>query len=310
MTSRAKTIADYYKDCIESFKIKRERARITVDELIASIKTKRSNLVPDVDKFKYPVIDYPEFQQNTYINGRLENAAKGMYEDEKKNMELKHLCFRLVGYAVDLRKIYEEKQNIKLYDRIINTGYNKYRDIVRQYYNEVQKKLILDGYAYRLTGNTGYICINRVVNTGAAPICDFAATRKNKARLQAEGKRIYNKEEAEFCKKNGIEYDGVNPNVYKSDEAWYQYCLIGNKIANRKWLELKPIDTKGKSIRDYSNEDILNLTHNNLDEIMKLDMSLRHKLSICLQADKTLYTKFIRNEEQKKCLYGTSHWKG
>ena len=94
-------VPQYYKDFIEENKIKRERARITVDELTSTIAAKRSAIVPDVDKFKYPVIDYPEFQQNKYINGRLENAAKGMFEDERKDPEMKHLCFRLVGYAVD-----------------------------------------------------------------------------------------------------------------------------------------------------------------------------------------------------------------
>ena len=110
-------VPQYYKEFIEGNKIKRERARITVDELTATIASKRSAIVPDVDKFKYPVIDYPEFQQNKYINGRLENAAKGMFEDERKSPEMKHLCFRLVGYAVDLRKIYEETKKIKLLDR-------------------------------------------------------------------------------------------------------------------------------------------------------------------------------------------------
>ena len=56
-------VPQYYKDFIEENKIKRERARITVDELTSTIAAKRSAIVPDVDKFKYPVIDYPEFQQ-------------------------------------------------------------------------------------------------------------------------------------------------------------------------------------------------------------------------------------------------------
>ena len=38
---------------------------------------------------------------------------------------------------------------------------------------------------------------------------------------------------------------------------------------------------------------------------MNLNISIKHKYVICIQADKTLYTKFIRNEEQKKSLYGT-----
>ena len=43
---------------------------------------------------------------------------------------------------------------------------------------------------------------------------------------------------------------------------------------------------------------------------MYLDVSMKHKFVLCTQADKTLYTKFIRNEEQKKSLYGTYSRKG
>lgn len=170
-------VPQYYKDFIEENKIKRERARITVDELTATIASKRSAIVPDVDKFKYPVIDYPEFQQNKYINGRLENAAKGMFEDERKDPEMKHLCFRLIGYAVDLRKIYEETEKIRLYDKMINLSLKEYKRIVKIYYNAVERELILKGNGYRLEDKLGWICINRVLNTGSK-VCDFEATRK------------------------------------------------------------------------------------------------------------------------------------
>ena len=296
-------VPQYYKDFIEENKIKRERARITVDELTASIASKRSSIVPDVDKFKYPVIDYPEFQQNKYINGRLENAAKGMFEDERKDPEIKHLCFRLIGYAIDLRKIYEETEKIRFYDKMISISLKEYRRIVKIYYNAVERELILKGYGYHLEGKLGWICINRVLNTGVK-ICDFEATRKNKKRLIAEGKQIYNKDEAEYCKSRGIEYDAVNATVYKEDEAWYEYCLIGSKVQGRT-LGFKAIDTKDNKVRPYSNKELLKLTNNDVNKIMDLDLSMKHKFILCIQADKTLYTKFIRNEEQTRSLYGT-----
>lgn len=296
-------VPQYYKDFIEENKIKRERARITVDELTSNIAAKRSAIVPDVDKFKYPVIDYPEFQQNKYINGRLENAAKGMFEDERRSLEMKHLCFRLVGYAVDLRKIYEETKKIKLLDKMANLTLKEYKAIVKTYYNAVQKELILKGHAYRLEDKLGWICINRVLNTGAK-VCDFQATKRNKEKLIAEGKQIYNKDDAEYCRQHGIEYDAVNATVYKADEVWYEYCLLGSKIQGRN-LCFKAIDTKDNKLRPYSNEELLKLTDNDVNKIMDLDVSMKHKLVLCIQADKTLYTKFIRNEEQKKSLYGT-----
>lgn len=296
-------VSQYYRDLIEETKIKRERARITVDELTPIIASKRSAIVPDVDKFKYPIIDYPEFQQNKYINGRLENAAKGMFEDERKDPEMKHLCFRLVGYAVDLRKIYEESEKIRLYDKIINLSIKEYKRIVKTYYNAVERELILKGNGYLLEGKLGWICINRVVNTGAR-VCDFAATRKNKKRLIAEGKRIYNKDDAEYCRKHGIEYDAVDATVYKSDEVWYEYCLAGSKVQGRT-LCFKAIDTKGIKVRPYTNEELLKLVNNDLNKIMDLDLSMKNKFVLCIQADKTLYTKYIRNEEQTKSFYGT-----
>lgn len=296
-------VPQYYKDFIEENKIKRERARITVDELTATIASKRSAIVPDVDKFKYPVIDYPEFQQNKYINGRLENAAKGMFEDERKDPEMKHLCFRLVGYAVDLRKIYEETEKIRLYDKMINLSLKEYKRIVKIYYNAVERELILKGNGYRLEDKLGWICINRVLNTGAK-VCDFQATKRNKEKLIAEGKQIYNKDDAEYCRQHGIEYDAVDATVYKADEVWYEYCLLGSKIQGRN-LCFKAIDTKDIKLRPYSNEELLKLTNNDVNKIMDLDVSMKHKFVLCTQADKTLYTKFIRNEEQKKSLYGT-----
>lgn len=302
-------VPQYYKEFIEENKIKRERARITVDELSATIAAKRSAIVPDVDKFKYPVIDYPEFKQNKYINGRLENAAKGMFEDERKDPEMKHLCFRLVGYAVDLRKIYEETEKIRVLDKMINLTLKEYKRIVKIYYNQVEKELILKGRAYRLEDKLGWICINRVINTGAK-VCDFQATIKNKKRLIAEGKQIYNKEDAEYCAEHGIEYNAVNATVYKADEVWYEYCLLGSNVPGRKVLQFKPIDTKDNKIRQYSNEELLKLTNNDLNKIMNLAVSMKHKFILCIQADKTLYTKFIRNEEQKKSLYGSYSRKG
>lgn len=300
---KAINVSQYYKDFIEETEIKRERARISVDELTASIVSKRSDIVPDVDKFKYPVIDYPEFQQNKYINGRLENAAKGMFEDKREDPEMKRLCFRLIGYAIDLRKIYEETERIRLYDKMLNLSLREYRRIVKIYYNAVERELILKGNGYRLEDKLGWICINRVLNTGAK-VCDFDATRKNKKRLIAEGKEIYNKDDAEYCRQHGIEYDAVDATVYKADEVWYEYCLLGSKVQGRT-LCFKTVNTRDMKLSSYSNEDLLNLTNNDVNKIMDLDVSMKHKLVLCNQADKTLYTKFIRNEEQKKSFYGT-----
>ena len=136
-------MSKYHQDMKDAFTLELERARLSYDELAGNIVEKRSKIVPYVDSFALPVIDYPEFQQNKYINGRLENAAKGMYEDKRNDLEHKHLCFRLVAYAVDLRKMSELEQKIKLYEKCIALNYAEYRNIIGIFYNKVHDVLIL-----------------------------------------------------------------------------------------------------------------------------------------------------------------------
>lgn len=300
---KSKSCKEYYQDAMDKTSIRLERARITYDTLTATIKDKRSAIVPNVDKFKYPIIDYPEFQQNKYINGRLESAAKGLYADTRNDMELKHLCFQLVGYAVDLRKIVELEKEMKLCEKILSLTPNQYKEIVKVYYDKVQRFLVLDGYGYRLEGKFGWICFNRVVNTGSK-ICDFQLTRRNREKLIAEGKEVWNKEEAEFCEKNGIPYNAVDPRVYREPDAWYEFCICQSKLPNAKSLKLEGIDTRDAKIRKYTNAELVELAKGDKNYIMNLPLGLKIKLTLCLDVDKTLYTKYIRNENQTKSRFG------
>ena len=69
---------------------------------------------------------------------------------------------------------------------------------------------------------------------------DFAATNKKKKELIAKGLKPYNEKEAKWCKDNHIPYDGVDYKVYKNDECWYEYCLLGCRLTKlRSWLNLK-----------------------------------------------------------------------
>lgn len=301
-------IKDYYQRLKDKAEYDKEKAKISYAELKEVIMERRSAIVPYVDKFRLPIIDYPEFQQNKYINGFLEDAAKSMYQDNRLSLEDKHLHFRLVSYAVSLRKIVEYEKTIEKADKILALSFKDYRDFIREFYTEVQRQLIVEGNGYRLDGKLGWICYNRVLNTGKKMV-DFQATKQNKEKLLAEGKRIYNKEEAEWCKQNDIEYDGVDATIYKQDVAWYELCLIGNRLPNANYLRIKPVDYRSVETRNYSTEQLYKHCDGDIDKIMKLDVSMKIKLNMCLESDKLLYTKFIRNENQTKSTYGSSSWK-
>ena len=301
-------IKDYFQRLKDKAEYDKEKAKISYAELKDIIMERRSAIVPYVDKFRLPIIDYPEFQQNKYINGFLEDAAKSMYQDNRLSLEDKHLHFRLVSYAVSLRKIVEYEKTIEKADKILALTLNDYRDFLREFYTEVQRQLIVEGNGYRLEGKLGWICYNRVLNTGKKMV-DFQATKQNKERLIAEGKRVYNKEEAEWCKQNDIEYDGVDATVYKQDVAWYELCLIGCHLPNANYVRIKPVDYRSVETRNYTTEQLYKHCDGDIDKIMRLDVSMKIKLNMCLESDKLLYTKFIRNENQTKSTYGSSSWK-
>ena len=72
-------IRDYYLNFKDVYARRIQVALIENDRLKEEIDRKRKELLPYVSMFKFPIIDYPEFQQNKYINGRLITAAIGLY---------------------------------------------------------------------------------------------------------------------------------------------------------------------------------------------------------------------------------------
>ena len=216
---------DYYLNVRDEYNRIKEVANLENDKLIEEIKLKRDDVLPYVNSFKLPIIDYPEFQQNKYINGRLINAAIGLYTDRRNDGEMKGRCFKLLSLAKAQEKYYNNVQAIRKAEKILALTYRQYCNILRTFYYEVHKQMILNGYGYVLEGCFGWICFNRVIINGEVKMIDFAATNKKKKELIAKGLKPYNEKEAKWCKDNHIPYDGVDYKVYKNDECWYEYCL-------------------------------------------------------------------------------------
>ena len=55
----------------------------------------------------------------------------------------------------------------------------------------------------------------------------------------------------------------------------------------------------GRSVRGKSNQQLIEECNYDKEKICELDLDVRAKLDLCLELDKILYTKFIRNENQK-----------
>lgn len=278
----------------------------SITELWGSI---HNNISLYEKEFNINLLDYEEYQTNRYINGAFLKIAKGLFINRKNNYNIVSDLFDLYNLARKQKEIHELDKDIELYDKILELKLNDYNNILKIFYTEVHKHLILEGKAYRFEDNIGWTCVNRCHIVQQAPHLDYAATKKRKAELQAQGKRVYNKEEADWCKANGIEYDAVDGRVYMQNEYCYEIPLIGCKLPNGVKYKMEITDYRGRAIRGKTNDDIIKEANGDLNYVCNLPLDIRTKLNICNAIDKTLYINFIRNENQEPVNITKAHRK-
>ena len=292
-------IRDYYLNFKDVYARRIQVALIENDRLKEEIDRKRKELLPYVSMFKFPVIDDAEFQQNKYINGRLITAAIGLYSDVRTTPAVNGYCFRLLSLAKAQKQFHDNIIIIRKASKLKDLTYSEYRNILKVFYYEVQKQMILNGYGYVLEGNLGWLCLARVkVNKeGKKKTIDFAATARSKKELLEKGERIYNKEEAKWCEDNHVVYNGIDYKVYKNDEFYYDYRLLDCKLPNGRLFKIKATDSRAVKYRGLTNEDIIKEDNKDVNKIIARDLDIKTKLTLCLKCDETLYTKFIRHED-------------
>lgn len=293
----------YYKSMQEHYKSLKDEALVIKEDLISKIKNKYNNILNNIqiykDNFGVDLNSYDEFVNNTYITGHLLRISKGMFINRSNNYELTAILYDLYNFAKTQKDLYDLNKDITKYEKLLNLSLKQYTEILRVYYTEVQKHLILEGEGYSFSNDIGWICINRCVIRKCKKMIDFAATRKREAELKKQGVRIYNKEEADWCRKNGIEYKAEDKRVFKNDEYCYEVPLIGCKLPNGTKLKLEITDYRHSSLRGKTNEELSKIANNNPKDICNLKIDMKTKLTLCDKADKILYTKFIRNENQE-----------
>lgn len=296
----------YYKSMKDTYTQLRDQAidarKDLVDVTNNLWNTANDNIDTYKNEFDVDLLKYDEFKNNVYTTGTFLKLAKGLFINRKNNYLLVSDLFDLYNLALKQKELYEVNKDIKLYDKILALKLSDYRDILRTFYTEVHKHIILNGEGYVFEGHLGWTCVNRCHIEKQSPHINYAATKKRKAELEAQGIRIYNKEEAEWCKQNGIEYNAVDPRVYMNNEYCYEIPLISNKLENGSKYKLEIADYRNQKLRGLSNEEIAKLANNDIKKVCELPLDLRTKLNICNSIDKTLYINFIRNENQEPII--------
>ena len=262
-------------------------------------------------KKEYDIVlsDYQEFVDNNYIDGTFYSVTKKRFESTATKDRIDYSLWNIYHLADLQRDIYKMKRLIEFYDKLTSLTIRQYTEILRVYYTEVQRQMILNGAGYVFEGNLGWICINRCKIDKQRTHIDFSKTKKKKAEILANGGKLYNKEEAEWCKVNGIEYNGQDGRVFLRNEYCYEIPLLDCHIPHGSKIRFVSADYRGNKLRGKTNEDLLKEADYNTEYLCKLPLDIRTKLNLCVIADKTLYSKFIRNENQKPINASKASWK-
>ena len=303
------TCSGYYKKFIETTTQEKRNIDNSIVEQVGKCNELYKEIKDNVEVYNdlhINLLDYEEFVTNKYINGKFLKDAKVLYYNKEGNNLLTTEYFNIYSLAKLQENIYILRHNSNKLEKESLLSYKEYKSIVDAFYKEVQRKLVLEGAGYAFESPIGWICINRCFKEKSKPVLDYAATKRNKERLIKEGKRIYNKEEAQWCAEHGIEYDGVDPKVYLKNEYCYEVPLINCKLENGRKYRLQITDYRGAKVRGKTNEDLLNDCQYDVNKIFALPVDMKTKLTLCLEADKGLYLNFIRNENQKPIAATTS----
>lgn len=296
-------IKQYYKSMKDQNEEKLQKLTVELEGLITKCNDVYEKVKSNIDTYKnntnVDILQYEEFANNTYKDGKFAKVAKGLFINRNNNYELVSDLYDLFNLSNLQKQIYDKNKEIEFCNKLAKLNIREYTRILNVYYTTVHKKMILDGNGYAFGNNIGWTCINRCTIKKHKNRIDYAATKKREAELKAAGKRIYNKEEAEWCAKNGIEYKAEDKRVFQNIEHWYEVPLIGCKLPNGTKLKFDMIDYRHASIRGKSNDQLLEECNGDKNKICELKVDLKTKLTLCEKADKILYTKFIRNEDQK-----------
>lgn len=305
------TFRVYYKLFIENNKQKLEDALKQKENLEESVRIKHTNVSAWKDvyekEFGIKLDTYIEFKDNIYTTGRFYKVAKGLLINKQNDYELVADLFNLYDLADTQKQLHDCINNIAFYKKCIKLTLKEYTEILRVYYTEVHKKLILEGQGYAFSNGIGWICVNRCLFDKRHPMLHYAATKKKEKELIEQGERIYNKEEAEWCTRNGIEYNAKDKRVFVCNEYCYQIPLIDCKLPGSNSLKLTIGDYRHKNLRGKTNEDLIKLCNGDTKKICELQVDLKTKVTLCDKADKILYTKFIRNENQKPITFSKTN---
>lgn len=300
-------VREYYKSLIAITTRKKSKAVTDKKSLIDTVNSLHKEILDCknifINEYNFNIDEYEECINNKYTTGKFMKAAKNAFINRTNNFKLVSDLFDLYSLAKNQKLIYDLDKEISLCDKILSLNLKQYTELLRTFYTQVHKEMIINGNGYVFENHTGWVCINRCKLVNPKPQLDYAATKKREAELKAEGKRVFNKDEANWCKINGIDYNAEDKRVFTTNEYCYEIPLINCKLTNGHKLKFNVADYRHSSIRGKTNEDLIKECNGDINKICELKVDLKTKLTLCDKANNGLYINFIRNENQKSVVF-------
>ena len=291
----------YYKTMRNSIRPKYEKAVANYEQKLVDEKAFYNSIKLRIETYKtvykIDLMQIPEFVENKYIDGLFYDNAKELFLNRKKAYIATNPTYNLYKLARLQKELHELKHQIDIWEKMLDLTMEEYRSVLKAFYDEVHKKMIIDGCGYAFEQPLGWVCINRCKIITNRKKLDWQGTKRNKEKLLAEGKRLWNKEEAEYAALIGADYNGVDYRVYLDAEYVYEFPVIGCRLTRDSYRFYIPQSSRHS--REHTEEEFIELCNKDKEKICELNTDLKYKLKLCLKVDDLLYLNFIRNEAQQ-----------
>jgi hypothetical protein len=205
------------------------------------------------------------------------------------------IFYNILKYCKILKNIKDLETLIVLCEKRKNMKPSEYEGYIREFMIKVHK-CILEGNGYKLSSGLGVLTICRweIQKDLQRPIVDHLATTKNKERLLAEGKRLWNKEDALYHAKFGLPYDGVDYRIFKNITHFYELMFLRPKVFDFNNQDFQPTRYISTKLRGMTERDYADMCKSE-EEIFNLQVGIETKLNVFLMKYPHKYVHFIRN---------------
>ena len=287
-----------YLQFVNKAKIQYERLAKKVERLAKSKEDCYQYLIPRKESiatnYKLNLDDFVIEIANQTYNPELALEKKVLKLLKSNKYEDRQDIIQLAKWCSIIKNEYNTCNELRICKKKAMLTFNDYKQYLFDYYNKVHQ-ILLNGDAYKFSFGIGTIYFKRFKFSEEYKTIDYAATKKRKQELIDAGYIPYKKCDDMTAQSEGKEYNGIPYVVYKNDTYGYKLVFENSLFGKEKKLyDFKPVKYINAKYRGYTYEQIIKYFCKTEEDIAKLQVDIRTKLSLLLIANPGTSLRFIR----------------